>query len=136
MLVILSTGEEVFTIPNVVDDTLETATARLETNGFVVGTVSFVHSDTVPEGIVIRQSPRGGSPADTGTTVDLDVSDGPFAIEMPDVTGLAEENAIRTLQEAGFEDIVTVEEFDAEIPEGSSSAPTPNPASRCRARVE
>ena len=62
--------------------------------------------------------PRGGSPADPGTAVDLDVSDGPFAIEMPDVIGLSEQDAIRTLQEDGFEDIVTVEEFDDEVLEG------------------
>ena len=127
VLVILSTGEEVFTIPNVVDDTLETATARLETNGFVVGTVSSVFSDTVPAGIVIRQSPRGGSPADPGTAVDLDVSDGPFAIEMPDVIGLSEQDAIRTLQEDGFEDIVTVEEFDDEVLEGLVISTDPEP---------
>jgi serine/threonine-protein kinase len=118
VLVILSTGEDVFTIPNVVDDTLETATARLEANGFVVGTVSAVHSDTVPAGVVIRQSPRGGSPADPGTTVDLDVSDGPFTTEMPDVTQLAVDNAVRALEDAGFDDIVQVEEFDDEMPEG------------------
>jgi serine/threonine-protein kinase len=117
VMVIVSRGPEEFTLPNVVGDTEESARSRITANGFVIGLVTYSFSDTLDEGVVIRQSPASGS-ADQGTIVDLEVSTGPFALTMPSVVNLAREGALRTLADGGFEDVDVVEEFSAEVLEG------------------
>lgn len=115
--VIVSTGPQEFTLPNVVGDTVESAQSRIVANGFEMGEVIFEASDTVESGVVIRQSPAPGA-ADQGTIVDLGVSTGPFAFTMPDVDGLATEGAIRRLADDGFTDVEVIEEFSAEVLDG------------------
>ncbi len=117
VMVIVSRGPQEFTLPNVVGDTEESARARIEANGFVMGTSTFVASENVPQGVVIRQSPAPGA-ADQGTVVNLDVSTGPFALTMPNVMNLAEEGALRTLADQGFDDVEAIIEFSAEVLEG------------------
>ena len=114
VMVIVSRGPQEFTLPNVVGDTEESARARIEANGFVMGTATYVASENVPQGVVIRQNPAPGA-ADQGTVVNLDVSTGPFALTMPDVTNQPLEGAQRTLADEGFDDIEVIEEFSAEV---------------------
>lgn len=67
-------------VPNVVGDTLPTATGVLTTDGFTVGTVTIEDSDTVPAGIVAAQTPVGGTIEPAGTPVNLVVSTGPVSL--------------------------------------------------------
>jgi beta-lactam-binding protein with PASTA domain len=115
--VIVSTGPQEFTLPNVVGDTEESARSRITANGFAVGEVSYARSDSVDSGIVIRQTPAPGS-ADQGTVVALEVSTGPFALTMPQVTGLAQESALRTLSDQSFNEVDVVKEFSLDVLEG------------------
>jgi serine/threonine-protein kinase len=115
--VIVSTGPQEFTLPNVVGDTEESARSRISANGFEVGLVTYEASDTVDLGVVIRQNPPPGA-ADPGTIVDLGVSTGPFAITMPIVDNLAQEGAIRTLADEGFTEVEIIEEYSADVLEG------------------
>ena len=115
--VIVSTGPQEFTLPNVVGDTEESARSRISANGFDVGLVTYEASETVEQGVVIRQSPAPGA-ADAGTIVDLGVSTGPFAFTMPLVDNLAQEGAIRTLADEGFDDVEVIEEFSTDVLEG------------------
>ena len=115
--VIVSTGPQEFTLPNVVGDAEESARSRINANGFEVGLVTYEASDTVDLGVVIRQSPAPGA-ADPGTVVDLGVSTGRFAFPMPVVDNLAQEGAIRTLADEGFDDVEIVEEFSTDVLEG------------------
>jgi serine/threonine-protein kinase len=112
--VVISTGPEQFTLPNVVNDTLDSAIERIEKNGFEVGLTDFVPSDTVEPNVVIRQSP-GPGPQPPGTVVDLEVSTGPFAQTMPDVTNMTLDSALATLAEAGFSNTETLEEPSTEV---------------------
>jgi serine/threonine-protein kinase len=117
VVVVISSGPEQFGIPNVIDVTLEDAIDLIEAQGFEVGEIETRLDDTVPEGIVIDQTPRPGTEAPPGTVVDIVVSEGPFAIEMPDVTNQARDAAIEELRRAGFEpdDILIEEEFSEEV---------------------
>ena len=122
--VIVSTGPQEFTLPNVVGDTEESARSRISVNGFEVGLVTYEASDTVDSGVVIRQNPAPGA-ADHGTVVDLGVSTGPFAFTMPVVDNLAQEGAIRTLADEGFTDVELIEEFSDDVLAGFVIRSTP-----------
>lgn len=63
-------------VPDVVGETQASATSTLEGDGFVVA-VETAFSSSVAEGLVISQSPTGGSFAQSGSTVTITVSLGP-----------------------------------------------------------
>ncbi|NNF64896.1 MAG: PASTA domain-containing protein, partial [Acidimicrobiia bacterium] len=83
-----------------------------------------VNDQNAPEGIVVDQNPRSGV-AGPGSVVDLEVSAGPSIVVMPNVEGLALDNALRQIQEAGFSDLEIQEVFDDEILEGFVVGTTP-----------
>jgi hypothetical protein len=89
-------------VPDVVGQTVEDATATLEAANYDV-TTQAVDDPNVREGIVVAQRPAAFTLADEGTTVDLDVSNGPGTITIPDVDGQAEAQARQFLEERGFE---------------------------------
>jgi serine/threonine-protein kinase len=60
------------------------------------------HSDTVPEGDVIGQAPRGGT-LFKGDEVSLTVSLGPVLVEVPSVRGFGVEAATDALEDLGFD---------------------------------
>ena len=74
VVLFVSTGE--VQVPNVVGDSVATATATLEAAGFTVTPVT-QETDSKPPGTVIDQSPEGGSLARLGTTVVITVAAAP-----------------------------------------------------------
>jgi serine/threonine-protein kinase len=116
--VVVSIGVEEFTVPNVVGDTEDVARSRIETQGFTVGVVTYELTVDTEAGIVIDQSPEGGTSQAPNTPVDLRVSMGPSTVSVPDVTGLSAENALLQLQRDGFTNVNTIEEFSAEVVAG------------------
>ncbi len=116
--VVVSAGSELFGVPSVVGETLDVAIALIEAQGFEVGEITYTLTEDIAEDIVIDQSPEEGTPAEAGTEVDLEVSRGPFSLEIPDVTGLTANEALLELARVGFEDVSTEEEFSADFPEG------------------
>ncbi len=118
IVVVISSGPQQFSIPNLIDSTEEAAIALIAAGQFELGEVTYRFSDTVPEGIVISQSPRPGTNGPPGTTVDIEVSSGPFALTVPDVRLVTEQTAIDTLAEASITNIEVTEEFSAEVLEG------------------
>jgi serine/threonine-protein kinase len=113
----VSAGPEQFPIPQVIGLTEEAARSLIEEQGFVVGSVANRFSAEVEEGLVIEQDPDAGDAAPPGTAVDLVLSGGPFALTVPDVSGLTRDAAVSQLQADGFE--VTVEEvFSNDVIEG------------------
>jgi len=87
-------------VPNVVGSTISVATQRLTTEGFEVSVVR--DNSDKPRNTVVGQSPTGGTSVDEGSTVTLNVSDGPQIQEVPNVVGLGRRTARRTLTDAGF----------------------------------
>ena len=61
------------------------------------------YSDSVPEGIVISQSPESDKQADITEPVKVIVSAGPESISIPDVTGWPLDHAMAYMQALGFE---------------------------------
>ncbi|MEY2442669.1 MAG: eukaryotic-like serine/threonine-protein kinase [bacterium] len=88
-------------VPSVVGSTISVATQRLHNEGFKVGYVR--DNSDKPRNTVVGQSPSGGSSVDEGSTVTLNISDGPLMQEVPNVVGLGRRAARRALTDAGFE---------------------------------
>ncbi|WP_434451948.1 Stk1 family PASTA domain-containing Ser/Thr kinase [Lentzea sp. E54] len=86
-------------VPGVVNEDVNDARRTLEDAGFKV-TIEQVDS-AKPEGTVISQTPTGNARADKGSLVTLRVSKG-NQIEMPDLTGMTEEQAENRLKSLGW----------------------------------
>ena len=90
-------------LPSVVGRQLEAAQRTLRAAGFTV-LVDYATS-TQPADRVVRQAPSSGARVRRGATVRLSVSQGPSAgplRSVPDVVGLAQDEAAAELRSAGF----------------------------------
>ncbi|CAL8979195.1 Serine/threonine-protein kinase PknD [Cellulomonas sp. T2.31MG-18] len=102
----LSKGPAPVTVTTVVGATLDQATAQLAADGLKVA-ASEAFSDTVPAGTVMDQSPKAGSTAHRGDTVQVTVSKGQEMLPVPNVIQMKADKATKTLQDAGFTVAVT-----------------------------
>lgn len=89
------------TVPPVAGESTASARLILEQSGLIVHVLS-EHSDTVPEDIAIRTDPDAQAQILKGGDVNLIVSKGPRMTTVPNVVGILEGDAIRTLEDAGF----------------------------------
>jgi serine/threonine-protein kinase len=97
-----SKGQQLVDVPNVIGQDQATAEQTLRDAGFQPS-VSSRESDQ-PEGTVIDQTPNGGQ-APKGSTVQIVVSSGPpppQTATVPGVIGMSEQDAVDTLNNAGF----------------------------------
>ena len=101
VLIRVSQGTEQIAVPDVLDQTEDSARQELGQAGFEVSVVEAPDDDT-PEGLVSAQSPDPGIQADRGSTVQITISTGPDIVAVPDVTGMEAADARAALEEAGF----------------------------------
>ncbi|TML74818.1 MAG: Stk1 family PASTA domain-containing Ser/Thr kinase [Actinobacteria bacterium] len=87
-------------VPNVVGDTLAQAIAALHQAGLNPNP-TFVDS-TAPQNQVIHQTPAPGTSATKGSSVALQVSNGPPQVGIPPVVGETAQQAVTDLEGAGF----------------------------------
>jgi serine/threonine-protein kinase len=97
----ISDGPPDVDLPDVTGRQLDDARSTLEDAGFKVSTTEKETLDKDP-GTVLTQSPQGGGQAQEGSTVTLTVAKAPAEVEVPDVTGETDSEAINDLQDAGF----------------------------------
>lgn len=97
----VSKGSKPIRVPDVVGKTSAEAEATIGQLGLTPDK-SQEFSATVDDGKVIRQSPPAGTVIDNGGTVSIVVSKGPEMVGMPNVTGLAQDEATTKLQDLGF----------------------------------
>ena len=89
------------TVPDVTGLDREAAVTQLDAAGFNAA-VTEVES-LEPAGVVVRQIPAGGSTADLGITVRLEVSNGkPPRTTVPNVIGMSGDAARSAIEDAGF----------------------------------
>ncbi|MFI6777146.1 Stk1 family PASTA domain-containing Ser/Thr kinase [Nocardia sp. NPDC050412] len=99
IVVILGSGPEQIRVPNVVGQDISVAQPNLvDSSGFKI-TIQDVPSSK-PKGEVIATTPSGGSTADKGSTVTVQVSSGD--IVMPSLIGLTTAQAVDKLRQAGW----------------------------------
>jgi serine/threonine-protein kinase len=113
-------------VPNVVGSSISVATQRLQNEGFEV--VPVRDNSDKPRNTVIGQDPQGGTSADEGARVTINVSDGPSITDVPDVVGDGRNEARRKLVAAGFRvdeqavasETVRINRVVAQSPDGGS----------------
>jgi len=92
------------------------ARSTLETLGLAVDR-RLIADDNVPAGQVILTEPAAGSAVEPGSVVTMVISTGANAAQVPSVTTLGENEALQTLQSAGF--LVSIERVNSLVaPEG------------------
>lgn len=98
--VTISEGDNLVPVPNVVNRDLADAEEILKDSDFKVG-VEYEHSDTIPENVVIRQDPEGGTSAEPGTRINLVISQGEEVkyTSMKKLTGLNIEEAKKIIED-------------------------------------
>ena len=122
----VSEGQETAAVPDVINQSQESAEAELAEAGFESTVASTEPSNTIPEGNVIRQSPSPGEEAAVGSTVSLVISEGPSSQTVPDVRNLTEDDAEAELESRGFE--VQVEDQPTPDPTRDGRVISQNPA--------
>ncbi len=111
--IVVSDGPSITDVPNVVGDGRNEARRELSAAGFKIDEQP-VASDSVRINRVISQSPDGGSLAERGEVVRIEVSSGPERLPVPDVTGKSEDAARTALQ--AFRVVVQSKEDDEAEP--------------------
>jgi serine/threonine-protein kinase len=99
---LLSTGKEQVEVPDVTGQTFDEASGELRNRGFEVSRNDQPTDDEDP-GTVLSQSPEGGGRIDKGSTVTLTVAREPQEVEVTDVTGETQSDAVQRLSQDGFE---------------------------------
>ncbi len=101
----VSKGTELRKVPDVVGKSKADATSTLKSAGFAVK-VTEEFSSTVAKDLVISQSPSAGVSVEVGASVTIVVSKGEEILIVPDVIDMTEDEAIQTLEDAGFSVLV------------------------------
>ncbi|MDX3001340.1 Stk1 family PASTA domain-containing Ser/Thr kinase [Kribbella solani] len=116
-------------VPDLSGKSVAEATALLDAKGLKLTSTS-QKSDTVGKGAIISQTPESGTEADQGSTVNVVVSAGPSAFSVPNVIGMSESKAKRTLENAKGQFTVsdkTVEK-DSDQKKGTVIEVSPDPS--------
>jgi eukaryotic-like serine/threonine-protein kinase len=97
----VSKGSQQIPVPDVLEQSEESARAELEAAGFQVDVVEAPSSST-PAGLVSAQSPDPGVEAERGSTVQITISTGPEMVRVPAVEGMSEGEAQDALEAEDF----------------------------------
>jgi serine/threonine-protein kinase len=89
------------TVPSVVGLSIQEATTKLNDAGFKANP-TYVNNSTAPKDQVIHQNPAPGSKEPKGSSVAVQVSNGPPQTTVPDVVGETSQQAASDLVNAGF----------------------------------
>ncbi len=111
-------GNDKIVTPSLVGLTEEEAVTELEAAELVLGEVTTENDPDVELGKIISQTPDSGTKVEAGTAVDIVVSAGIEQVEMPDLTGLPEADAIDALTAAELDYERSEREFNTEVAEG------------------
>jgi eukaryotic-like serine/threonine-protein kinase len=99
----VSRGVEPVEVPNVVGQSEDEARDTLRDAGLRVGEVTERESTDEEPGTVLEQDPADGGEVDRDSPVDLVVATAPPDVAVPNVVDMAEDEAVATLEDAGFE---------------------------------
>ena len=97
---VISSGPQMVTVPNVEGLTQDAATTAITAAKFTGGTVTQQASNTVATGKVISQDPASGSSSAQGSPVNLIISSGPQMVTVPNVEGLTQDAATTAITAA------------------------------------
>ena len=114
---VVSTGAEQVTVPDVVGSTEDEARSRLGDEGLRVTVRREASQDEEP-GTVLRQDPAAGREVDDGSTVTIVVAREPQEVPVPDITGETQADAVARLSDDGFRIRQRTQPVDSEDGDG------------------
>ena len=97
---VISSGPQMVTVPNVEGLPQDAATTAITAAKLMVGTITQQTSNTVTTGKVISQDPASGSSVAPGSPVNLVISSGPQMVTVPNVEGLTQDDAATAIRAA------------------------------------
>ena len=112
-------------VPKVVGQTQSQAQTTLEASGLRLGQVSQEPTLAVPPGTVVSQTPVAGEEVKQDSAVDISVAAIP-TVQVPDVVGQLQADAITTLAEAGLRAGTVNYVYDSNVDAGKVGAQTPS----------
>jgi len=122
--VIISKGQERYSVPTVQGLKLEVAEQLLKESKLVLGEVKEEFSNEFPLGFIMRSTPAAGERIKRNSQVTLFVSKGIEQIALSNYKGKSGEQALNELTEAGF-DVKTKYVFSEDLPVGAVISQTP-----------
>ena len=99
--IVVSQGRQPIAVPSVAGQSVEDASASIESQELTVAVADARHHDSVPTGHVIAQDPADGT-LYRGDTVTITPSLGPELVTVPNVIGNQIQEATRTLEALGL----------------------------------
>ena len=97
---VISSGPQMVTVPNVEGLTQAAATTAITAAKLTGGTVTQQSNNTVATGKVISQDPTSGSSVAQGSPMNLVISSGPQMVTVPNVEGLTQDAATTAITAA------------------------------------
>jgi beta-lactam-binding protein with PASTA domain/predicted Ser/Thr protein kinase len=128
---VVSSGKEKATVPAVVGETVDEATATLQNRGLRVAIEERTTEREEP-GTVLSQDPAAGTEVEKGSTVELVVAKESDRVEVPDVTGLTEADARSALADADLRAAVRYTSVSSEDEDGIVLTQSPSGGRRAR----
>ncbi|MCA5893869.1 Stk1 family PASTA domain-containing Ser/Thr kinase [Isoptericola sp. NEAU-Y5] len=117
--VVVSRGVEMVAVPrDLVGAEGGDARAALQEAGLTVGPAEKAYDDEAKPGTVVEVSVPEGSVQRHDTEVVLTVSDGPAPVQVPQVVGKKESEAVDDLEALGLEVTTADPEYSEDVPEG------------------
>ena len=117
---VVSSGPQLFPVPDLVGGTEEAARAALEEANLVLGEMTEAYDATAPVGSVVSSDPPAGEELRRDTEVDVVLSRGPQPVAVPEVVGRTLAAARADIESAGLTVAGEVgEAYDSTAPAGS-----------------
>lgn len=130
---VVSQGPERYAVPPLEGLTVDEARAALEEVNLALGATTEEHSESVPEGRIVSSSPGVGEQLPPRTEVAVTVSSGPAPVDVPDVRGRPQPEAVSLLEEAGLRVAIDPEQvFSDDVPAGAVVSQDPGPSTVAR----
>ncbi len=119
-------GPQGIPVPDLAGKTQAEAETLITEAGFVVGDVTEEPSKEVESGLVLSQSPVANATAEKESAVSFVLSSGPKRMEVPEVVGLSEDEAVDLITSAGFTPDPQPNEFSAKVEAGNVISQSPD----------
>ncbi len=122
---VISRGVETKTVPDVVGKTKDQASAVIKGAGLTLGDVTEQYSASVDSGKVISSDPKAGKVIEHTAKISIVVSKGKEPATIPDVTGQSEDEAKKTLEDAGLKKGKVSKDYSDSVAKGNVISSSP-----------
>ncbi|MEY8508760.1 Stk1 family PASTA domain-containing Ser/Thr kinase [Lachnospiraceae bacterium 42-17] len=114
-------------VPDIVGKNEEEAREILKKKNIGLKVIAREESNKYDEGIICEQKQKAGSRVKKNSTIQVVISTGLIGEEIvvPEVSGMSEEDAQRTLTDHGFKKVSSDYQYDDSVPEGDVISTTP-----------